>query len=94
VPVESLGPGVRRDDGRENEFSALIIAEMAMKICRSDSGVRRDDGKKISELRGSCIRLKRMVRGNAAKDIVRISRAATAFTPDNFGLRVDMRIVV
>ena len=29
---------------KENEFSALIIAKMAIKICESDSGVRRDDG--------------------------------------------------
>ena len=36
--VASLGPGVRRDDGRKNEFNALIIAKM----CESDSGERRD----------------------------------------------------
>jgi hypothetical protein len=36
--------GVRRDDGRKNEFSTLIIAKMAAKMCAYDSGVRRDDG--------------------------------------------------
>jgi hypothetical protein len=35
--------GVRRDDGRKNEFNALIIAKMAAKMCESDSGERRDD---------------------------------------------------
>ena len=34
----------RRDDGIRNEFSALIIAKMAKKICESDPGFRRDDG--------------------------------------------------
>ena len=34
---------VRRDDGRENEFNALIAAKMAAKICESDSC--REEGK-------------------------------------------------
>ena len=34
--------GVRRDDGRKNEFSALIIAKMAIKICESDNGASRN----------------------------------------------------
>jgi hypothetical protein len=38
--------GVRRDDGRKNEFNALIIAKMAAKMCESYSGERRDDGRK------------------------------------------------
>ena len=37
---------VRRDDGRKNEFSALIIAKMAIKICESNSGASRDDRRK------------------------------------------------
>jgi hypothetical protein len=37
VPVESLGPGVRRDDGIRNEFNALIAATMAAQMCESDS---------------------------------------------------------
>jgi hypothetical protein len=37
VPVDSLGPGFRRDDGIRNEFNALIAAMIAEKICESDS---------------------------------------------------------
>jgi hypothetical protein len=38
-----MGPGFRRDDGRENEFNALIAAMIAAKICESDSDFHRDD---------------------------------------------------
>jgi hypothetical protein len=34
--------GVRRDDGRKNEFNTLIAAMIAAKMCESDSGGRRD----------------------------------------------------
>jgi hypothetical protein len=40
IPVNAANfrhPGIRRDDGRENEFNALIAAKMAAKICESDS---------------------------------------------------------
>jgi len=43
--VASLGPGIRRDDGKKNEFSTLIIAKMAAKMCESNSDVRRGDGR-------------------------------------------------
>ena len=33
---------------KENEFSALIIAKMAIKICESNSDIRRDDESKIA----------------------------------------------
>ena len=37
VPVESLGPGVRRDDGIRNEFSMMTDAYMTTEICESVS---------------------------------------------------------
>jgi hypothetical protein len=43
VPVESLGPGFRRDDGIRNEFNALIAATMAAKICESESLRKRGE---------------------------------------------------
>ena len=41
VPVASLGPGVRRDDGIMNEFNVMIKAQMTTKMCESDSDGRR-----------------------------------------------------
>ena len=37
VPVESLGPGVRRDDGIMNEFNVMMDAQPTTKICESES---------------------------------------------------------
>jgi hypothetical protein len=33
IKICAYDSGVRRDDGRKNEFSALIIAKMAAKMC-------------------------------------------------------------
>ena len=39
--AESLGPDFRRDDGRNNEINAMIVAKMAAKMCASDSQLER-----------------------------------------------------
>jgi hypothetical protein len=42
--------GGRRDDGRKNEFSALIIAKMAIKVCESDSRPCGGEGEKVGSV--------------------------------------------
>jgi hypothetical protein len=52
--------GKRRDDGKKNEFSALIIAKMAVKICAYD-GTPAGRGKWVSEANNSDLNLSRKI---------------------------------